>query len=133
MCRTSHMRRLLRHGCGRPPRRRASASSSSLKGLASLSSKMRRATSSILQPGLPRDRVKRTSTVSPIYWKQPVEPASPSAASMGLNGLPCPNHVTTRSDHNPLFQGAVEAVGNFGHAKILDDPKTLVAQYFRQL
>src|SRR6266446_2515518 len=63
LCRTSHMRRLLRHGCGRPPRRRASASSSSLKGLASLSSKMRRATSSILQPGLPRDRVKRTSTV----------------------------------------------------------------------
>src|SRR5258705_3772372 len=50
-----------------------------------------------------------------------------------LWGLLCPNDVRTGADHDPLFQGSVEWVGNFGHAEILDDPKAFVAQHFRQL
>src|ERR1019366_4824118 len=49
-----------------------------------------------------------------------------------LAGLLCPNHVGTWSDHDALFQAAVETFGEFGKAEILDDPKTLVAQHFGQ-
>ena len=43
------------------------------------------------------------------------------------NVLSCPHDVATRSDSDALFEGAVEALGEFGKAEILDRPKTLAA------
>src|SRR5437899_8909635 len=50
-----------------------------------------------------------------------------------LTGLLRPKYVGAGSDHDALFQGSVETLGEFGKAEILDHPETLVAQHFRQL
>src|SRR5258707_4622178 len=61
-------------------------------------------------------------------------PLSPAKSeSDRLTGLLRPKYVAAWSDHDALFQGSVEALGEFGKAEILDHPEILVAQQFRQL
>src|SRR5258707_8957107 len=50
-----------------------------------------------------------------------------------LRGVSRPHNVRSGTDHDALFQGALEAVGDFGQAEILDYAKTLVAEHFRHL
>ena len=59
---------------------------------------------------------------------RPQNKAAQARASASLRNIPSrSNDVTTRSDPDALFQGAIEALGEFGKPEILDRAKALAA------